>query len=121
MILEDLTYKIIGCAMAVQNVLHNGFPEIIYQRALSMELNLQGLSFDLERPVAVYYKGEIVGYRRADFFIEEKVLVEVKAVGKIEASHVAQALNYVNAYKLPVALLINFGAPSLEYKRLHPK
>ena len=114
---SDLTAKIIGSAMEVHKTLGNGFQEVIYQRALAIELEELGLSFSREHEMVVEYKGIEIGTRRVDFFVEDKVMVEIKAVIKLEEVHLAQAINYLEAYKLEVGLLINFGAKSLEFKR----
>jgi GxxExxY protein len=116
MIRDELTYKIIGCAMKVHNTLGNGFQELIYQRCLAIELANAGISFAREKEHTIYYEGKDVGTRRADFVVENKVIVELKARVKPEDVHLAQAKNYVVAYDFPLGLLINFGATSLEYK-----
>lgn len=119
---DDLTYKIIGCAMKVHSTLGNGFQEIIYQRALSIEMEKQGLRFDRELEMPLFYDGFYIGSRRVDFLVENKVMVELKALIKLEDVHLAQGLNYLVAYKVDLGLLLNFGAQSLEIKRLrHPK
>jgi|ERR1035437_4658015 GxxExxY protein len=119
---DDLTYKIIGCAMKVHNTLGNGFQEVIYQRALAIELTKANLSFNRELEMPIYYEGEEIGKRRVDFLVESEVMVELKALVKMEDVHLAQGLNYLVAYSLDKGLLINFGAQSLEVKRLrHPK
>ncbi len=116
---EDLTHKIIGCAMKVHSVLGNGFQEVIYQRALAIEMQKQGLSFQREMKMTIFYDGIDIGTRRVDFFVEEVIMVELKAVTKLEDVHLAQAMNYCQAYQLPIGLLINFGAKSLEFKRVY--
>ena len=116
---EELTHKIIGCAMKVHSSLGNGFQEVIYQRALAIELEKQGLSFQREMEMPIYYEGIGIGRRRVDFFVEETIMLELKAVIKIEDVHLAQAMNYCQAYNLPIGLLINFGAKSLEFKRVY--
>jgi len=116
-----LTYSIIGCAMKVHNTLGNGFQEVIYQRCLALELEKKHIKFARELEMPIYYEDTEVGTRRADFVIEEKVLVEIKAVIKLEDVHLAQALNYLQAYRIDIGLLINFGSNSLEYKRLYRK
>ena len=116
---EELTHKIIGCAMKVHSTLGNGFQEVIYQRALAIELEKQGLSFQREMEMPIYYEGIDIGRRRVDFFVEETIMLELKAVIKIEDVHLAQAMNYCQAYNLPIGLLINFGAKSLEFKRVY--
>lgn len=122
MIKNDLTYKIIGCAMKVHNTMGPGFQEVIYQRCLAIELERAGLSFVREQEQTVYYEGIEVGTRRADFVVEEKVVVELKALVQLEDVHLAQAKNYTVAYDFPLGLLINFGGKSLQYKLLfNPK
>ncbi len=117
---KDITEKIIGGAFEVHKFLGNGFQEVIYQRALAYEMSLAGLAFAREIEQDIYYKDlpEPIGTRRADFVVEGKVLVELKALVQLEDVHVAQVLNYLRAYKLEVGLLINFGAKSLEFRRL---
>lgn len=115
---SELTGKIIGCAMEVHKALGNGFQEVIYQRALAHEMNLQGLSFAREFEMDIYYKEVHIGKRRADFFVEDKIMVELKAVKKFEDIHLAQAINYLEAYKMSIGLLINFGNTSLQFKRV---
>ena len=117
---KDITEKIIGAAFEVHTFLGNGFQEVIYQRALAWELKQAGLSFVREIQQEIYYKEleEPIGTRRADFVVEEKVLVELKAVINLEDVHLAQVLNYLRAYRLEVGLLINFGSKSLTFKRL---
>ena len=115
---NDLTHKIIGCAMKVHSTLGNGFQEVIYQRALAVEMERQGLGFAREMECPVFYEDVQVGTRRVDFLVEDVVLVELKALIKLEDVHLAQAKNYLEAFKLEVGLLINFGARSLEFKRL---
>ena len=116
---EDLTHKIIGCAMKVHSILGNGFQEVIYQRALAIEMENQNLPFNREMEMPIYYEGINIGTRRIDFFVNDLIMVELKALTKLEDVHLAQAMNYCQAYKLPVGLLINFGAKSLEFKRVY--
>ncbi len=118
---NDLTHKIIGCAMTVHSSLGNGFQEVIYQRALAIELQFQGLSFEREMEMSIFYRKVHIGTRRVDFFVENAVMVELKAVEKIEDVHKAQAINYCEAYNIADGLLINFGARSLEFKRVYNK
>ena len=118
---DDLTYKIIGCAMKVHSILGNGFQEVIYQRCLSIEMEKQGLDFVREQEIPIFYEGIEVGTRRVDFLVKGKVMVELKALIKLEDVHLAQGLNYLTAYNLDIGLLINFGAKSLEVKRLYRK
>jgi GxxExxY protein len=118
---SELTAKVIGCAMKVHSALGNGFQEVIYQRALEIEMKDQGLGFHREFEMPVFYKEHQVGTRRADFLVEGILSVELKALIKLEDVHLAQAINYLEAYNLEVGLLINFGARTLEFKRLANK
>ena len=118
---SELTGRIIGCAMAVHSALGNGFQEVIYQRALQIEMEDQGLSFAREFEMPIHYKNVRIGTRRVDFLVEDKLSVELKAVIKIENVHLAQAINYLEAYNLQVGLLINFGERSLQFKRFQNK
>ena len=118
---DDLTFKVIGCAMKVHSTLGNGFQEIIYQRALAIELRKMGIAFLREQEIPIFYEGEEIGTRRADFLIEGKVMVELKALISLEDVHLAQGLNYLVAFNLDKGLLLNFGARSLEVKRLKNK
>lgn len=119
---DELTYKIIGCAMKVHNTMGPGFQEVIYQRCLAIEFQRAGLGFQREQEQTVYYESIEVGTRRADFIVENKVVVELKALINLEDVHLAQAKNYVVAYDFPIGLLINFGSHSLQYKLLfNPK
>ena len=115
---SELTSKIIGCAMQVHRVMGNGFQEVIYQRALAIEMLAAGLSFEREKEMDIYYCGEQIGIRRVDFFVEGCVMVELKAVIQLDDVHLAQAINYLEAYKMEIRLLINFGARSLQFKRV---
>jgi len=115
---SELTGKIIGCAMEVHRILGNGFQEIIYQRALSIEMTRQGLSFSREHEMEIFYKGESIGMRRVDFFVEGKIMLEIKAIVQLEDVHLAQAINYLEAYGMEIGLLINFGNTSLQFKRV---
>ncbi|OKH40168.1 GxxExxY protein [[Phormidium ambiguum] IAM M-71] len=120
--LDEITYKINGCAMKIHNILGNGFQEVIYQRCLAIELKRAGLNFGREIEQNIYYEGIHVGTRRADFVVENQVIVELKAVINLENVHLAQAKNYVVAYDFPVGLLINFGSTSLQFKKIfNPK
>lgn len=116
---EDITRKIIGCAMKVHSALGNGFQEVIYQRALAIEFDKQGVDFQREMEMNIYYEGIHIGTRRVDFFVKDIIMVELKAVIKLEDVHLAQAMNYCQAYHLPIGLLINFGSKSLEFKRVY--
>lgn len=116
---EQLTHKIIGCAMKVHSTLGNGFQEVIYQRSLAIEMGKQGLGFQREMEMTIYYEGIDIGTRRVDFFVEENIMVELKAIIQLEEVHLAQAMNYCQAYNLPIGLLINFGSKSLQFKRVY--
>jgi GxxExxY protein len=118
---SDLTGRIIGYAMAVHKVLGNGFQEVIYQRALAIELNEAGIDFNREFEMPIFYKGAHIGTRRVDFLVEGLISVELKALIKLEDVHFAQAINYLEAYNLEIGLLINFGETSLNFKRLNNK
>src|SRR4051794_23687063 len=113
---KDITEKIIGAAMKVHAALGNGFQEVIYQRALEIELKYSGLNFKREFSMKVYYRGEEIGERRVDFYVENKIMVETKAITSLENDHIAQGKNYLEAYNMEVGLLINFGNTSLEFK-----
>lgn len=116
---KELTSKIIGCAFNVHKILGNGFQEVIYQRALAIEMAHEGLTFEREKDLPIFFRGENIGIRRVDFFVEDTVMLELKAISKLEDVHLAQALNYLEAYRMEIGLLINFGARSMEVKRVH--
>ncbi len=116
---HDITQNIIGASMEVHRILGNGFQEVIYQRALELEMNERGLSFQREYEMDIFYKGERIGGRRVDFFVEGCIMVELKALINLEDVHLAQAMNYLEAYNVEIGLLINFGAKSLQFKRVH--
>lgn len=119
---DPLTYKIIGCGQRVHATLGNGFQEVIYQRALQIEMNRAGLNLARELTMPIFYGEQEIGTRRVDFLVENQVIVELKAITLLEDIHLAQGLNYLVAYRVDLGLLINFGARSLEVKRLrHPK
>jgi GxxExxY protein len=120
---KEITEKVIGASMKVHAALGNGFQEVIYQRALEIEFQFMGLSFAREFNMKIYYRNEEIGERRVDFFVENKIMVEIKAIINLEAVHLAQAKNYLEAYNMEaynmeVGLLINFGSTSLQFKRL---
>ncbi|MBN1117818.1 MAG: GxxExxY protein [Bacteroidales bacterium] len=119
--INKLTHAIIGCAMTVHNTLGNGFQEVIYQRALSIELNLNGIENQREMEMPIFYREEQIGTRRVDFFVAGLVMVEIKAIEKLENVHKAQAINYCEAYNIADGLLVNFGATSLDFKRVYNK
>lgn len=115
---SELTGRIIGCCMEVHRILGNGFQEVIYQRALAVEMDQQKISYSREHEMEIFYKGESIGTRRVDFFVAGKIMVELKAIIQLEDVHLAQAINYLEAYKMDIGLLINFGARRLEFKRV---
>lgn len=116
---EDLTHRIIAAAMKVHSTLGNGFQEVIYQRALEIEFPYHNLAYEREKEMSIFYRGQEIGTRRVDFFVEKLIMVELKAVIQLEDAHLAQAMNYLEAYKMEIGLLINFGAKSLQFKRVH--
>ncbi|GMQ27020.1 GxxExxY protein [Algoriphagus sp. oki45] len=116
---QELTHKIIGAAMEVHRLLGNGFQEVIYQRALAIELGERNIEFIREQEMSIHYKGHDIGTRRVDFFVEDKIMVEIKAIINLEDVHLAQAMNYLEAYNLEIGLLINFGSKSMQFKRVH--
>ena len=118
---SELTGKIIGCAMEVHNELGCGFMEVVYQRALAFEMELQKISFVREFEMPIFYKQKQVGSRRSDFLVEDKISVELKAQTKLEPAHLAQAINYLEAFNLEGGLLINFGNTKLDFHRLQNK
>lgn len=119
--INQLTHKIIGCGMQVHRTLGNGFQEVIYQRALAIEFSHQNIEFVREQEMDLHYRDQYIGTRRVDFFVEGKVMVEIKAIEKLENVHKAQAINYCEAYNIADGLLINFGGQSLNFKRVYNK
>ena len=119
--INEITHRIIGCAMRVHSTLGNGFQEVIYQRALAIEMRLEGLEFQREMEIQIYYRETLIGKRRVDFFVEECVILELKAREILEDIHKSQAINYLEAYNIADGLLINFGGLSLEFKRVYNK
>jgi GxxExxY protein len=118
---SELTSRIIGCAMEVHKALGNGFQEVIYQRALAIEMKYAGIDFRREFEMPIFYREEQIGTRRVDFLVEGIISVELKAITKLEDVHFAQAINYLEAYNLEIGLLLNFGETSLNFKRLTNK
>ncbi len=118
---KELTHKVIGCAMEVHRVLGPGFQEYIYHRALAIEMKKTGIKFDEEYELPIFYNGDKIGLRRVDFWIENTISLEIKAKSELGNDHLAQAINYIEASGVAAGLLINFGAPSLQFKRLHNK
>lgn len=118
---SELTARIIGCAMEVHKRLGNGFQEVIYQRALAIEMSQASLEFSREHEMPVYYRDIQVGTRRVDFLVAGIISVELKAITVMADVHLAQAINYLEAYNLEIGLLINFGERSLHFKRVTNK
>ncbi len=117
--INRLTHKIIGCAMEVHTILGNGFQEVIYQRALTLEFKMRDIDYEREKEMDIYYKEKHIGTRRVDFFVEKKVMVELKAIENLQGVHKAQAINYCEAYNIKDGLLIHFGGTSLDFKRVY--
>ena len=115
---EEITYRVIACAMEVHRQLGPGYPEYIYHRALIVEFKLQGIKFEDEYDIKIYYKGEQIGVRRVDFLVEKIIPVEIKAATELNDKNLAQAKNYLEAGGIEIGLLINFGSPSLQFKRM---
>ncbi len=115
---SELTEQVIGCAMRVHTALGNGFPEVIYQRALAVELELSGIQFSREKEHPVYYREVRVGARIVDFLVQDCLLLELKATSELTDNHFSQIINYLTAFKLEVGLLLNFGQKSLQFRRL---
>lgn len=113
---SELTSKIIGCAMTVHKTLGNGFQEVIYQRALEIEMRENRISYNREFEMPIFYREQEIGTRKVDFLIENIISVELKATTKLEDVHFAQAINYLEAYNLEIGLLVNFGETSLNFK-----
>jgi len=118
---DKLTHQIIGSAMEVHSILGNGFQEVVYQRALSIEMNLRNIEHQREFEMPLFYKEVSVGGRRVDFLVNGEISVEIKAIINLDDTHLAQAMNYLEAYNLETGLLINFGTKSLQFKRLFNK
>ncbi|CAN5145308.1 GxxExxY protein [soil metagenome] len=118
---SELTAKIIGCAMTVHKILGNGFQEVLYQRAMAIEMSLAGISFSREHDMPVFYRDEQIGTRRVDFLVEGVISTELKAISALDNTDLNQAINYLEAYNLEIGLLINFGENSLKFKRLANK
>lgn len=115
----EITEKVIGCAITVHNYFGSGFQEAIYQKALEVELTKSGINFIREMPMPIYYGDIQIGFRRVDFFVEDKIMVELKALDELQGIHFTQAINYLHIYNAEVGLLLNFGSPRLEFKRVY--
>ena len=121
MIYEEITRTIIGCAMYVHTTLGRGYPEIIYQRALAIEMELAGLNFDREKQIDIIFRDVLIGTRQVDFIVNGEVLVELKATSELDDHHYVQVFNYLEMNRKRLALLFNFGATRLEFKRIYNK
>jgi len=121
MLYKEITEKIIAASFEVHNTLGSGFQELIYQRALEIELAAVNVTFEREKEMPILYKGNQIGARRVDFFVAGKIMVELKAVVQLVGVHLAQAKNYLEAYNIEIGLLINFGSASMQFKRVHNK
>lgn len=115
---KKLTYSVIGAAMEVHNQLGSGFLEAVYQKALAHELSARDISYKEQVHLPVVYKGEVIGDYVADFVVEDKLIVEIKAISKLTSAHQAQAMHYLTATGLRLALLLNFGSGSLQHRRV---
>lgn len=118
---EDLTRKILEACFEVSNELGAGFLESVYHKSLAISLRQKGLQVRSEAPISVVFRGQNVGEFYADLLVEEKVIVELKAVSTLAKEHVAQVINYLYASGMDVGLLVNFGTPKIEYRRLERK
>jgi GxxExxY protein len=121
MIHKEITGEIIGCAMEVHRTLGPGFQEYVYQRALEIEFNKRDLKHNKEFEIKTFYKGEYIALRRVDFLVHDTIIVEIKARVELDDVQYAQSINYLESSSYPVGLLINFGARSLQFKRLYNK
>lgn len=115
---KELSFAIIGAAMEVHKTLGQGFLEAIYKNAMIYELMTRGMKVEIEKPLPVNYKGQLLGEYFADLVVDDKIILELKAISSIAKAHEAQAMNYLAATGLKLAIIINFGAPSLQYKRI---
>jgi len=113
-----LSYQIIGAAMAVHKILGPGYLEAVYHAALALELTLHGIPFEQYKKLPVVYKGSEIGYYEADFVVDRKIILELKAVAALHSAHKAQAISYLTTTKLQLAILLNFGADSLQQERV---
>jgi GxxExxY protein len=116
---EELTQKIIGCAMTVHSCLGNGYEELVYQKSLAIEFEMNGIAFESEKSLKIFYKELEIGTRQVDFLVEKTIMLELKAVSQLEDLHLTQAMNYCKAHGLPIGLLLNFGSKSLSFKRVY--
>ena len=116
---EEKTRKIIGCAMYVHTKLGRGFPEVIYQRAMAIEMHLAGLTFEQEKQMEIVFRNKIIGTRNADFIVDDEVLIELKATSELDDGHLVQVFNYLEMNRKELGLLLNFGAKKLEFKRVY--
>lgn len=117
-IFKELSFAVVGAAMEVHNHLGPAFLEAVYQRALAHELALRDIPFEEQKSLPVHYKGQLIGDYKADFVVDGKVILEIKSVSALAKAHEAQALHYLAATGLQLAILLNFGAPALQHKRI---
>ena len=115
---KDLSFKVIGCAQKVHRILGPGFPESVYHKALCYELINTKIPFESEKIIEVFYDGKICGEFRADLVVEDKIILELKALDELNGSHIAQAISYLKATGLKLAILMNFGTEGLETQRV---
>jgi GxxExxY protein len=118
-VMNNLTHKVIGCAMSVYKALGNGFNEEIYQKALSLEFEMNGIDFIQDHEIDIIYKDNKIGKQIVDFYIEGSLMLEIKLVSEILEEHRIQGINLLEAFRISDGLLINFGGPSLEFKRVY--
>jgi GxxExxY protein len=115
---KELSYRIVGAAMEVHRTLGPGFLEAVYETALAHEFELQAIPFERQKRLSVHYKGRLVGDYVADFVVDEQIILELKAISQLTKAHEAQAHNYLSATGMSLAILLNFGTPSLQQKRI---
>jgi len=115
---KELSFAVVGAAMEVHKILGPGFLEMVYQLALERELSLRNIPFQSQVELPVSYKGILVGVYKADLIIDNKIILEIKGISRLSAAHDPQALHYLDATGLQLAILINFGMSSLEYRRV---
>jgi GxxExxY protein len=120
-IINELAHKIIDCAINVHSTIGNGFQKVVYQRALAIEMEFQKLSFKPDEEMPIFYKEAQIGTERVDFFVEQKLLVELKVIEKLTDVHESQTIKYLETFNIGEGLLINFGGKSLDFKIVYNK
>jgi len=119
LLFKEEVYRVIGAAIEVHKTIGCGFLEPVYQESLGIEFGLQQIPFQQQVPITIHYKDRLLEkFYIADFFVFEKIIVEIKAVQQINSEHVAQVINYLKATDIRLGILINFGAKNLEWKRI---